>query len=236
MGGSRRRGRARHIVGTRCRASALIVLMRSPARVGGAALGRHRRRSCGSRRDQRGRHHAAAQLRRPRPACCFLIYDPWKDPTAAGQPTVGELPAAERLSLLGSTTVHAGIVIAIVATVARVVDPALDPLGLPAAGRRRQPRGGPPGRSPGRHAAAQRHGRRRRAGRPRRLDPARRRRVQAPAASSPTTATSASWPAGWPATDPIKVACAAVLLAAIAVGRRQPPDRLGRSRRPPSTS
>jgi simple sugar transport system permease protein len=45
-----------------------------------------------------------------------LIGDTWKDPTAAGQLVSRELPVSQRLSLLGSTTVHAGLILAIVAT------------------------------------------------------------------------------------------------------------------------
>jgi simple sugar transport system permease protein len=45
-----------------------------------------------------------------------LIGQAWKDPSAAGQLVSRELPASERFSLLGSTTVHAGLILAIVAT------------------------------------------------------------------------------------------------------------------------
>ncbi len=48
----------------------------------------------------------------------FLIYDPWKDVKGGGQPTSAALPVAERLPLLslGKATVHAGILLAVVAT------------------------------------------------------------------------------------------------------------------------
>jgi simple sugar transport system permease protein len=45
-----------------------------------------------------------------------LIGDAWKDPKAAGQLVSKELPVGQRFSLLGSTTVHAGLLVAIVAT------------------------------------------------------------------------------------------------------------------------
>lgn len=48
----------------------------------------------------------------------FLIYDAWKDPAGVGQPTSKPLPASQHLPLLfGSSRLHAGIVIAVVATV-----------------------------------------------------------------------------------------------------------------------
>jgi simple sugar transport system permease protein len=47
----------------------------------------------------------------------FLIYDPWKDRAGSGQPATRPLPVAERLPLLWST-VHVGLVIALVAAVA----------------------------------------------------------------------------------------------------------------------
>ena len=48
----------------------------------------------------------------------FLIYDPWKDAAGGGQPTSAAVPVAERLPLVGSgnLAVHAGIVVAVVAT------------------------------------------------------------------------------------------------------------------------
>lgn len=46
----------------------------------------------------------------------FLIYDRWKDANGSGQPVTAPLPVPERLPLLGTTGVHAGIVVAVVAT------------------------------------------------------------------------------------------------------------------------
>jgi ABC-type uncharacterized transport system permease subunit len=46
----------------------------------------------------------------------FLIYDPWKDLGAGGQPTSAPIPVDERLPLLGDSKVHAGILLAVVAT------------------------------------------------------------------------------------------------------------------------
>jgi simple sugar transport system permease protein len=46
----------------------------------------------------------------------FLIYDPWKDASAGGQPTSAALPVDQRLPLLGGSQVHAGILVAVVAT------------------------------------------------------------------------------------------------------------------------
>ena len=48
----------------------------------------------------------------------YLIYEPWKDPDGSGQPATRPLEVAARLPLLGTTGVHAGIVIALVAAVA----------------------------------------------------------------------------------------------------------------------
>jgi ABC-type uncharacterized transport system permease subunit len=48
----------------------------------------------------------------------FLIYDPWKDPHGSGQPATAPLTVAQRLPLLGTSKVHAGIAIAIVAALA----------------------------------------------------------------------------------------------------------------------
>lgn len=48
----------------------------------------------------------------------FLIYDPWKDLQGSGQPATRPVPVAARLPLLGSSTVHAGLLIALVATAA----------------------------------------------------------------------------------------------------------------------
>jgi simple sugar transport system permease protein len=46
----------------------------------------------------------------------FLIYDPWKDLHGSGQPATPPLTGREQLPLLGDTTLHLGFVIAIVAT------------------------------------------------------------------------------------------------------------------------
>lgn len=46
----------------------------------------------------------------------FLIYDAWKDPNGSGQPQSVELPVNARLPLIGTTTLHTGFVIALVAT------------------------------------------------------------------------------------------------------------------------
>lgn len=46
----------------------------------------------------------------------YLIYQPWKDPDGSGQPATRALAVAARLPLLGTTRVHAGFVIALVAT------------------------------------------------------------------------------------------------------------------------
>ena len=47
----------------------------------------------------------------------FLIYDSWKDPLGSGQPATAPLPTNEQLPLLGSTSINFGIVLAIAATV-----------------------------------------------------------------------------------------------------------------------
>ena len=46
----------------------------------------------------------------------FLIYDAWKDPLGSGQPASVELPLNARLPLIGTSKVHLGLVIAVVAT------------------------------------------------------------------------------------------------------------------------
>jgi len=46
----------------------------------------------------------------------YLIYDKWKDANGSGQPVTAPLAVAERLPLLGSTGVHAGILLAVAAT------------------------------------------------------------------------------------------------------------------------
>ena len=48
----------------------------------------------------------------------FLIYDPWKDPDGSGQPATAPLTVAQRLPLLGTSKVHGGIAIAVVAAAA----------------------------------------------------------------------------------------------------------------------
>jgi simple sugar transport system permease protein len=46
----------------------------------------------------------------------FLIYDRWKDRNGSGQPATRPLPVGERFPLLGSSKVHDGLILAIVAT------------------------------------------------------------------------------------------------------------------------
>ena len=46
----------------------------------------------------------------------FLIYDKWKDAAGSGQPVTAPLPVPERLPLLGTSGVHAGILVAVAAT------------------------------------------------------------------------------------------------------------------------
>ncbi|MCD0453027.1 ABC transporter permease [Actinocorallia sp. API 0066] len=45
----------------------------------------------------------------------YLIYQPWKDPEGSGQPATRPLEVAARLPLLGTTAVHVGVVLALVA-------------------------------------------------------------------------------------------------------------------------
>lgn len=45
----------------------------------------------------------------------FLIYDAWRDPNGSGQPQSVELPVNARLPLVGTTTLHMGFIIALVA-------------------------------------------------------------------------------------------------------------------------
>jgi simple sugar transport system permease protein len=45
----------------------------------------------------------------------FLIYSPWKDKHGSGQPATPALPVAERFPLLGTSRVHAGILVAVAA-------------------------------------------------------------------------------------------------------------------------
>jgi simple sugar transport system permease protein len=46
----------------------------------------------------------------------YLIYQPWKDPNGSGQPATRSLAGAARLPLIGTSRVHAGIFIAVIAT------------------------------------------------------------------------------------------------------------------------
>src|ERR1700733_8756455 len=48
----------------------------------------------------------------------FLIYEKWKDPHGSGQPTSRAVGANQKLPILFGNSVHAGIVVALVATVA----------------------------------------------------------------------------------------------------------------------
>jgi ABC-type uncharacterized transport system permease subunit len=48
----------------------------------------------------------------------YLIYDPWKDLNGSGQPATPPLTSGEQLPFIGNTTVSLGFVVAIVATVA----------------------------------------------------------------------------------------------------------------------
>jgi len=46
----------------------------------------------------------------------FLIFDRWKDRNGSGQPATRALVSSERFSLLGSSKVHAGLILAVVCT------------------------------------------------------------------------------------------------------------------------
>jgi general nucleoside transport system permease protein len=46
----------------------------------------------------------------------FLIYDAWKDPNGSGQPATAPLPTNEQLPLIGNASVHLGLVLAVAAT------------------------------------------------------------------------------------------------------------------------
>lgn len=46
----------------------------------------------------------------------YLIYDSWKDANGSGQPVTAPLPVGERFPLLGTSGIHAGILVAVVAT------------------------------------------------------------------------------------------------------------------------
>jgi ABC-type uncharacterized transport system permease subunit len=45
----------------------------------------------------------------------YLIYEPWKDPSGAGQPTSRPLDSAARLPYIGDSDVHGGILVALAA-------------------------------------------------------------------------------------------------------------------------
>ncbi len=45
----------------------------------------------------------------------FLIYDSWKDPAGSGQPATAPLPVAQRFPLIGTTKIHQGVLVALVA-------------------------------------------------------------------------------------------------------------------------
>jgi simple sugar transport system permease protein len=45
----------------------------------------------------------------------YLIYEPWKDPNGTGQPTSRELADAAKLPYIGTTAVHIGFVVALIA-------------------------------------------------------------------------------------------------------------------------
>lgn len=46
----------------------------------------------------------------------YLIYQPWKDPNGSGQPATRPLAEAARLPLLGTSRIHTGVFIAVIAT------------------------------------------------------------------------------------------------------------------------
>jgi ABC-type uncharacterized transport system permease subunit len=46
----------------------------------------------------------------------FLIFDRWKDRNGSGQPASRPIPVADRFSLIGSSKVHAGLFVAVLAT------------------------------------------------------------------------------------------------------------------------
>jgi simple sugar transport system permease protein len=49
-------------------------------------------------------------------AMLYLIYQPWKDANGSGQPATRPLAVAARLPLVGTTRVHAGIYVAVIGT------------------------------------------------------------------------------------------------------------------------
>lgn len=48
-------------------------------------------------------------------AMWFLIYAPWKDKHGSGQPATPPLPVSRRLSFIGTTRIHSGLLLALVA-------------------------------------------------------------------------------------------------------------------------
>ncbi|MGH9156444.1 MAG: ABC transporter permease [Acidimicrobiales bacterium] len=48
----------------------------------------------------------------------FLIFDPWKDANGSGQPATPPIPVSERFPLIGTSAVHQGFLVAVVAAVA----------------------------------------------------------------------------------------------------------------------
>ena len=182
------------------------------AAVAGAAVVGARRRCCASRS---GISESVTTLLLNYVALdlmFFLIYDRWKDQAGSGQPTTrAAARRREHLPLIGSGRVHVGH------------PHRARPRRWSSAWSSRCTTWGFRLRVVGGNAEAARRsglkvgvlllvgdGRRRGARRPRRADPARRRRVQAPLrASSPATATSASSPPGSAATSPSYVVLAA---------------------------
>jgi ABC-type uncharacterized transport system permease subunit len=47
----------------------------------------------------------------------FLVFDPWKDPNASGQPTSRPLPTAQQLPVLGNGRLHLGVLLTVVVLV-----------------------------------------------------------------------------------------------------------------------
>ena len=48
----------------------------------------------------------------------FLIYDSWKDPNGSGQPATAPLPVDQRFPLIGTSKIHQGVLLALLASVA----------------------------------------------------------------------------------------------------------------------
>ena len=44
----------------------------------------------------------------------FLVFDPWKDPNASGQPTSRPLPTSQQLPVLGNGRIHLGVLLTVV--------------------------------------------------------------------------------------------------------------------------